>query len=76
MMMMMMMSFKTKIKSRIVAAEMKFIGKSLGFNWTDLKKINTLILNELKIISATEKINVYESNWTNHNEQNTAYRLL
>ena len=41
-------SIKAKIKSRIMAAEMNCMRKSLGYNWTDYKT-NTEILNELKI---------------------------
>ena len=37
---------------------------SLGYNWTDYKT-NTGILNQLKIISVTEKMNKYKSNLTN-----------
>ena len=60
-----MLAIKTKPKSRIVAGEMKFIRKSLGYNWTDYKT-KTEILNELKITSVIEKIHVHKSNWTNH----------
>ena len=53
------------VKSRIVAAEMKFIGKSLGYNWIDYKT-DTEVLDELNNTSVIEKINVCKSNWTNH----------
>ena len=43
------------------AVEMKFMRESLGYNRTDYKKNND-ILNELKIISVTEKRNAYKSN--------------
>ena len=43
------------------SADMKFMKKSLVYNWTDYKTdIETL--NEFKIILVTEKINVYKSN--------------
>ena len=44
---------KAKTKSRIVALDMKLIGKSLGYNWTDYKTY-TDQLNELKLTSVID----------------------
>ena len=37
--------------------------------------MDTEVLNELKITSIIEKINVYESNWTNHVNRMPCNRL-
>jgi hypothetical protein len=39
---------------------MKFISKSLGYNWTDYKT-NIEVLNELKITSTTEKMYINQT---------------
>ena len=56
---------KLKPNQIIVAAEIKFTRKILGYNWTDYKT-NTHIIHGLNITSVTEKINVYKSNYTKH----------
>ena len=47
-----------------MASVIKSMRKRLVYNWKD-NKTNTEVLNELKIVPVTEKINVYKSNWTN-----------
>ena len=47
---------QAKTKSRIVAAKIKFMNKTLGSNWTDYKTSTEVI----------EKINVYKSHWRKH----------
>ena len=42
-----------------MAAEIDFMRKSLGYNWTDYKT-NTVVHNELQIKSVIEKINVHK----------------
>ena len=55
------LAVKAKPKSTVVSAEIKFKMKRLGYNLTEYKT-NTEILNELKITSVVEKINMYGSN--------------
>ena len=54
---------KAKFKSGIVAAEMKFTRKTLGYTCTDYKA-NIEILTELIITSIEEKLSAYKTNWS------------
>ena len=60
------------MKSRIVATEIKFMRKSLGYKGTDYKR-NTEMLNKFKTASVIEEINVHKSNWEKPYEQSTTY---
>ena len=57
-------AFRAKTKLNI-GSRVNIYEESIGYNWTDYKT-NFVIINELKIISVTVKINAYKSNWTNH----------
>jgi Tfp pilus assembly protein PilZ len=55
----------SKDKSRLTAAEMRFMRKTAKYTWRD-HKINEEILNELKVTSILDKISSYKSNWIQH----------
>ena len=57
-----------------MAPEIKFIGKNLGYNSTDYKTYAE-ILDELKMISVIEKINVHKSNRTMNLKRIAHYRF-
>jgi hypothetical protein len=52
---------RSKYKSRLTAAEMKFMRKTAKYTWRD-HKASEEMLNKLKISSILEKIS-YKSDW-------------
>jgi len=48
-----------------VAAEMKYMRRTAGYNWTDYKT-NVQIVKELKIIPVFDKLLEYKRNWIQH----------
>jgi hypothetical protein len=53
---------KSKDKSRLAAAEMRFMRKTAKYRWRD-HKTNKEMLNELKVTSILDKITSYKSDW-------------
>jgi hypothetical protein len=53
---------KSKDKSRLTTAEMRFMQKTANYTWRD-RKTNEEILKELKIL---DKITSYKSDWIQH----------
>jgi hypothetical protein len=56
---------KSKDKSRLTAAEMKFMRKTAKYTWRD-HKTNEEILNELEVTSILYKITSYKNDWIQH----------
>jgi hypothetical protein len=56
---------KSKDKSRLIAAEMRFMRKNDKYTWRD-HKTNEEILNELKVASILDKVTSYKSDWIQH----------
>jgi hypothetical protein len=56
---------KSKYKSRLTAAEMRFVRKTAKYTWRD-HKTNEEILNELKVILILDKITCYKSDRIQH----------
>jgi hypothetical protein len=52
-------------KSRITAAEMKFMMKTAKYTWQDHKR-NQDIIEELKIQPVMEKLNNFKNKWIQH----------
>jgi len=48
-----------------VAAEMKYMRRTAGYNWTDYKT-NVQIVKELKIIPFLDKLLEYKRSWIQH----------
>jgi hypothetical protein len=58
-------TIKARDTRRITAAEMKYMGKTAGYIWTDYKT-NAEIAKELKITLILDKLLEYERNWIQH----------
>jgi hypothetical protein len=56
---------KARDARRITAAEMKYIGRTAGYTWTDYKT-NTQITKELKITQILYKLLECKRNWIQH----------
>jgi hypothetical protein len=56
---------KERVTRRITAAEMKFMGRTAGYIWTDYRT-NTHISKELKITPVLDKLLGYKRNWIQH----------
>jgi len=56
---------KARDARRITAAEMKYMGRTAGYTWTD-HKTNTQITKELKITQIMDKLLEYKRNWIQH----------
>jgi hypothetical protein len=56
---------KSKDKSRLTAAEMKFIRKTAKYTWRD-HKTNEEILNKLKVTSTLDNITSYKTEGIQH----------
>jgi hypothetical protein len=56
---------KSKDKSRLTAAEMRFVRKYAEYTWRD-RNTNEGILNELKVTSILDEITCYKSDWIQH----------
>jgi hypothetical protein len=59
---------KSKDKSRLTAAEMRFMRKTAKYTRRD-HKINEEILNEIKVTSILDKITSYKRDWIQHTHQ-------
>jgi hypothetical protein len=58
-------TLKSKDKSRLTAAEMRFMRKTEKYTWRD-HKTNEEIINELKVTSILDKIISYKRDWIQH----------
>jgi hypothetical protein len=58
-------TLKEQDKSRITAAEMKFMRKTAKYTWQDHRRDQD-ITEELKMQPVMEKINNYKNNWIQH----------
>jgi len=58
-------TIKASDARRITAAEMKCMGSTAGYNWTDYKT-NTQIAKELKITPILDKLLEYKRSWIQH----------
>jgi hypothetical protein len=58
-------ALKSKDKSRLTAAEMRFMRKTEKYTWRD-HKTNEEIINELKVTSILDKIISYKRDWIQH----------
>ena len=58
-------TIKAKDARRVTAAEMKYMGRTAGYNWKDYKT-NTQITKELKITPILDKLLEYKRNWIQH----------
>ena len=58
-------AIKARDASRITAAEMKYMRRTAGYNWTDYKT-NAQTAKELKITPILDKLLEYKRNWTKH----------
>jgi hypothetical protein len=56
---------KSKHRSRLIAAEMRFVRKTAKYTWRD-HKTNEEILNELKVTSILDNFTNYKSDCTQH----------
>jgi hypothetical protein len=56
---------KSKDKSRLIAAEMRFMRKNAKYTWRDHKNKEE-ILKKLKLTLILDKITIYESDWIQH----------
>jgi hypothetical protein len=65
---------KEQEKSRITAAEMKFMRKTAKYTWHDHKR-NQDITKELKIQPVIKKVNNYKNKWIQHVRQMDRVRL-
>jgi hypothetical protein len=55
-------TLKSKDKSRLTAAEMRFMRNTAKYTWRD-HKTNEKVLKELNVTSILEKITSYKSDW-------------
>jgi hypothetical protein len=65
---------KSKDKSRLTAAEMRFMWKTAKYTYRD-HKANEEISNELKITSILDRITSYKSDWIQHVSRTPRSRL-
>jgi hypothetical protein len=56
---------KSKDKSRLTAAEIRFMRKTAKYTWRD-HKTNADILNKLKVTSILDKITSHKMDWIQH----------
>jgi hypothetical protein len=68
------LTVKSKGKSRLTAAEMRFMRKTTKYTWRD-HKTNEEILNELKVTSILYKITSYKSDWIQNVNRIPRFRL-
>jgi hypothetical protein len=71
-------TIKARDARRISAAEMKYMRRTAGYNWTD-QKTNTQIAKELKITPILGKLLEYKRNWiqyVNKMPHNTLCRVI
>jgi hypothetical protein len=67
-------ALKEQDKSRVTAAEMKFMRETAKYTWQDHKR-NQDITEELKIQQVLEKINNYKNKWIQHVRRMDRVRL-
>jgi hypothetical protein len=65
---------KARDARRITTAEMKYMGRTAGYTWTD-HKTNTEIAKELNVIPVLDKIKDYKRNWIQHVNRESRNRL-
>jgi hypothetical protein len=58
-------TIKARDARRISAAEMKYMRRTAGYNWTD-HKTNIQIAKDLKITPILDKLLEYKRNWLQH----------
>ena len=58
-------TIKTRDARRITAAEMKYMGRTAGYTWTDYKT-NAQITKELKLKTILDNLLEYKRSWVQH----------
>ena len=58
-------TIKARDARKITAAEMKYMGRTAGYTWTDYKT-NLHVAKELEITPVLEKLLEYKRNWIKH----------